>query len=66
MVHAALRAQYRTPFEISPKGTSFREAALLIPLWAEGGIRTHDLLFTKELLYQLSYFGATLFYEIMS
>ncbi|MDQ5912956.1 MAG: hypothetical protein QG659_378 [Patescibacteria group bacterium] len=24
---------------------------------AEDGIRTHDLLFTKQLLYQLSYFG---------
>ena len=30
---------------------------LIIICGAEGGIRTHDLLFTKELLYQLSYFG---------
>ena len=30
-----------------------------IPLcsWAENGTRTHDLLITNELLYQLSYFG---------
>lgn len=27
------------------------------PAGAEDGIRTHDLLFTKQLLYQLSYFG---------
>ena len=32
-----------------------------MPLWAESGTRTRDLLITNELLYQLSYFGDNLF-----
>ena len=31
---------------------------------AENGTRTHDLLITNELLYQLSYFGKQLFKSV--
>jgi hypothetical protein len=33
---------------------------------AESGTRTHDLLITNQLLYQLSYFGISLLYIIRS
>ena len=39
-------------------------ASTLFSFRAENGTRTHDLLITNELLYQLSYFGKQLFKSV--